>query len=870
MKRLLIFALSFGVFFGCKNQLDDEKPRLYKCDRDGGEACPGGWTCGLEGYCHSPDAEGAFKCEHSSDCGGGWHCGVRGVCYAPTTTTEPCRQDAGVGEGSDCAEGFRCGLESTCHPSNVAGPYKCESDSDCESGWRCAQDKVCVDVAGQALDPHANTVSNARLSPLLPTDAEQVAMTPSAGYSSGANLALAWSRGSTVSVFLAGASDLSNVQQFDVTLPAPPTSLALVTDYVFASGPFGVVRVSPQGDAGTVDLELDAGTTRLVHDEEQITGQTVIAYNSSSLTALLPFSQSYPGSAPPGIAINDVAAWPTQYNSSNGQTSLLAATNHGFYFAPNRNVSFVTLDGGNSNEPVLRPVSLPGVPGDGCSGAPAPELSRVRFLQGNNAYDNENLLAVTTANDALLYLWRPAPLTTDGTAACSQLADLSLVWGPCAPCGAGETLVDLGGNPLAETRSVETLCRGADGKLVRYQNVPADDGGVCPQVKLQIRESAAPGMTLQLGTTLVDGVDKIGMPLTCAGPECKGLLFDGIADRVVGNGDTLVVFPPPHIVNNGITQDDGSLLWKGVGLIPVTTNIYLAGGIDERPDLAITGNRSSGSDFDHDLRVSFLDQFVNPAPYVDNVAGVVARLRNSTDYMPAINGGFGLTGTEEIARGVVADDADGGHWLAVGVGDRIWAAPGADHLGQDGGIVDFDIKLVPLSFGRIQSLAMGPPTGGSAKGLLEGYAVVSQRLFRITVPSGQLWLSDEIRLADAVPLKVWREGSKGRVGTADGRVFGLPIPVQLAGAVDGGVALDFADLCGQGIALTPTGPYKLVATGGPEGKWEPIVFDTFPAANDLGATWVPPLHVSREGKLHKVVVMNKLGLVMQLSAQCGD
>jgi len=116
----------------------------------------------------------------------------------------------------------------------------------------------------------------------------------------------------------------------------------------------------------------------------------------------------------------------------------------------------------------------------------------------------------------------------------------------------------------------------------------------------------------------------------------------------------------------------------------------------------------------------------------------------------------------------------------------------------------------------IQSLAFAAYERGDAGTgpLLDGYTVEQQRLFRVVVHTAALWLSDEIRLGETntVPLTVWMEGSRGRVGTSDGRVFGLPVPVVLSATIPEAplpTVLSYSSLCGQAFALSATALYRL-------------------------------------------------------------
>src|SRR5262245_7144050 len=83
---------------GCRACVDLEAARPYPCSRDAGSddlQCPVGWTCGLDGVCHSKEVASAYVCAQDSDCvGERWRCGPDGRCVdasldalEPTPTT---------------------------------------------------------------------------------------------------------------------------------------------------------------------------------------------------------------------------------------------------------------------------------------------------------------------------------------------------------------------------------------------------------------------------------------------------------------------------------------------------------------------------------------------------------------------------------------------------------------------------------------------------------------------------------------------------------------------------------------------------------------------------------------------------------------
>jgi hypothetical protein len=147
--RLMAYAALAAVLAGCPTTVDPDKVRQYPCDRQLGpdkQQCPGGWRCGLEGYCHDPDAGAPYECRVETDCEREWHCGPQNLCYDRLDAgAVVCRLDAGV---EDCAPSWRCGLNERCHDRDAGAPYACTQQTDCEREWHCGVQGVCYDRAG--------------------------------------------------------------------------------------------------------------------------------------------------------------------------------------------------------------------------------------------------------------------------------------------------------------------------------------------------------------------------------------------------------------------------------------------------------------------------------------------------------------------------------------------------------------------------------------------------------------------------------------------------------------------------------------------------------------------------------------------------
>jgi hypothetical protein len=238
-----------------------------------------------------------------------------------------------------------------------------------------------------------------------------------------------------------------------------------------------------------------------------------------------------------------------------------------------------------------------------------------------------------------------------------------------------------------------------------------------------------------------------------------------------------------------------------------------------------------------------------------------------------VNGLIDSSGTRSFST--IATDAEGEPWLIVGAGDRIWADD-ARLLGEDAGTRTIAIKTAPLPSSDIQSLAFTAYARGDAGTgpLLEGYTVAQSRLFRVVVHTPTLWLSDEIRLGEtaSAAVSVWMEQGHGRVGTSDGRVFGLPVPVPLSATIPEAPlphVLNYGSLCGQGFAVSSTALYRLSLETPPLGTWKRVSLEAaLPGVDSWGSHWSAVTHHVRVGTQEHLYLFSETGLVVDLVATC--
>ena len=314
-----------------------------------------------------------------------------------------------------------------------------------------------------------------------------------------------------------------------------------------------------------------------------------------------------------------------------------------------------------------------------------------------------------------------------------------------------------------------------------------------------------------------------------------------------------------------------------LGLQPVNyanANLYIAGSVTENPDWMIGTSGRTGTVGDQTMVVQSMSRKLN------NLAETqpLAFLSRSSDVLPSVfNGPAGglidASGTRSFST--VTPDAEGQPWLIIGAGDRLWAED-ARLLSPDAGARTIGIKVVPLPSTEIQSLAFTAADRADAGTgpLLEGYVVTQQRLFRVVAYSSSLWTSDELRLGttSSAPVSTWMEKGRGRVGTSDGHVFGLPVPVPLSAAIPEApmpVVLSYGSLCGQAFALSATALYRLSLETPPLGTWKRVPLDSaFPGLDSFGPHWTAVTHQVRQGNEEHFYLFSDTGLVVELKATC--
>lgn len=882
--RVLLFAIALA---GCANSLVDDVPRLYACERgEGAEPCPGGWRCGLSGYCVNPEQALPYACETSADCSTTWHCGAERVCYDRATAIDrACRASLeSTPDAGDCAPGWRCGREvrgQVCHPIDAGAAYLCTSDSDCEAGWRCGPEDVCVDVAGQGLREGDVAFTTAKVSPLLPGQVDLLQVRVLDGSEVLAfgthRLVFVADGGLTVATNSAALEWPFTASRETTRLARPARALVETEAHLLVSDATGLVDYRDAFDGGSpalvapalanADLRyappiLSFGTVVSQEELASFAGSTVGLCGRG--TQLQPCDATTFQLSMLPSTVNDVAF----IDEVLQRRSALAATSGGLYFAP-RLGAFLDLDGGTTNVPVWRPMALAGL-SDACATSPV-SVDRL-------AYDPaRHILSATTGQDRTLRVFT-RPLTPQNTTACGAL-EFDPVYGPCAACGQGEVLIKLGTEELSTMSdpTVMALCRRDSGDggstTVAYRHRSTDGG--CSLAAVPLPLGVSRGYQLQRETFGLTGLDSVGLPRRCPVEGCDTMLFSSAPDRVAGGPALLGVYKNDIYRPDQLPITPPSGLSSPLGLrLAKYSNLYVAGGVPENPDWMISSTGRFGTQGNQSLAVQPMNRKLNTDPFA--TVEPHALFSRSADLLPSAGSVGDLidaSGTRSLST--IATDAVGQPWLIVGAGDRIWATD-ARSIGDDGGVRTIGIKVVPLPSADLQSLAFTAHERGDAGTgpLLDGFTVAQQRLFRVVVHSPTLWLSDEIRLPDltTLPLSVWIEGGRGRVGTSDGRVFGLPVPVALSTTIPEAplpTVLDYGSLCGKAFALSPTALYRLSLETPPLGEWKRVSLDSaFPGLDAFGPHWGPVMHKSRVGNQEHLVLFSQTGLVVELVATC--
>jgi hypothetical protein len=799
MNRLLLGAL---FLTGCATSVDPKAARAYPCDPDGGALqCPGGWKCGLEGYCHEPNAPQPFACRDDSDCASDWRCGLNAICHD---------RNAGAAyqcvSSRDCERGWRCGLTGDCHDPAIAAAYPCNLDSDCEQSWRCNVDSVCAPASADALrkDADAGQLAMVRVSPLTSVGYPDLASAGRPDASSfGVDAPYAIANGNVltlvrhspqgrIEVLPDGGYTLFFAEAVQATLPFG-SPRALVTwegrAYFLDDGGLGKLVASKDGGVlSRISPPVTGTELRMSPDEMPL----LIAFDKDSFSLIDPSSDTVlkTGLSLPSMdggrqRIFDMMPAFSTKNQDPVSLWILAAGEEGLFVARrSAQGALVFADGGAA--------------AGGLAWAPTQFSPLLPNLRCSGGLDGGVLAKALHFSEGAPYLG--FGIETEGPVAgvVTILADepFSACGNPygfttlaCALCPQGYRLGDLSAHSSVPP-SLVAGCISADGKSKEtYLSGRNPNDGGC-QLISRIDGLAPYSEPARQNRSLVGYQNLSGAHgQLWSGPNLTALALDQPATfftPVLELGERAQVriagalsqnfFETPGI---GLARFDGRL------------DDQLA-AVDGKPDWGIFTSHEipevvGGLTTPAQLQVTF-PSFSDPGP---PYTALVAAL------------------------------PDGGSQLVVSVFDKLLAA----ELLPDAGAV-LEIKRVPLPFSPILSVAISArpltaPDGGHP--LHTGYVLTRNRLFALVASSPKVWDTHEIAMPEGDWKRVWFDGQRGRIGYASGVVYGLPSRAPLADALSDGEQLnDFVQLCGSTYGLSSQGRLlrlELPGDGGALGHW---------------------------------------------------
>ncbi|MHB8873478.1 MAG: hypothetical protein ACYC8T_07295 [Myxococcaceae bacterium] len=775
MRALLWLAALGAALSGCKASFTSGDPLAYPCSRDGG---------GDLGDGGGRSADGGDR-----QCPGGWVCGLEGRCHDPDAGSDYlCESDR------DCAADWRCGLERRCHDRTVPSDYLCTLDSDCEGQWRCGPDGRCGgQTADEALRPGLGPLPLARL---YPWPLERAPDLFTAGYpypfDGGTLQPFAVVQGSSLRV---GAQ---------AALPGMSLFYGVWSpDLVDA----GQAPIRALGYLGGTLLVLRDGALTLIPSQA---GPSVFPMSAGELRVAR-------GMPPLAVAFDDAGYWLSWVQAGNVVADPVARVLAGPDGGARALRDFADVEvPGCASGIVAASDELLGFAPRGPSGlfqgagdaGPVPVADPAwEFTFTSSLFDpgavpfaakalrprGKNLLAIAgeLQGDPAVVL---VELVPPGGPGCLGRPGLRRLLGPAPLCASAETVVDF--QPLEDgttTPMVIVRCGARGRERTLLLTVPA---GASPhQVDTQVvsDDSSMYGENLQVSRAAA------GAP---AYAGSHGQLWLGSA-----------AFPPvpllpdqaPQFLTSSVLPDGGAS-----ALLGMKHGVWQLAGDTESP-------------YFYQYRAGDLRTVgaVEGRPWwIVGERGLIwdGKAKAWVAYPQA--SGPPLE-TPLIASAVTT--FDGGAELVVASADALY---GVD-LGSGNGELEW--KAVPSPGATIRSLVVySPRAADGGTPLFEGYLLAQDRLFALAAQTQRRWQATELGLPDGDPAKLWADGHRGRLGFRDGTVLSLPARVPIAPALPDREAVDFAQVCGQGYALSPGGLYRLdsAADGGPVGAWAKV---------DLGA-----------------------------------
>lgn len=864
--RLLTLAAIPVLFAACEAQFDPNQGRKYPCDPSSESAaqCPGGFVCGLEGFCRDRNERGDWLCQSDSDCpaleGESWHCGHPAGfdnpmrCYDRSDAgTVWCRYDAG---SEDCAEGWRCGVEGRCHDQTPRA-YGCNSDSDCAGGWRCSFDGTCHDTAAEGLrEPlPIQRLVRERLNPELPSNPDDFSVNSdfypgyerySAVEDGGVSFTRLIRTGTTLDdggIAFAIRSDVS-------VLPSPSAvatrygpkngdgvltwvvSGDLLKDVTPALEEGGKVRTLGQVPEGAQLRYFD----RLNSNQEILFAFAGNEYAAYDITAdrVSPIQTLSVSGAP--ASFRDVTDLEIGgYQSCDGtycHPIALATTSAGLFYAPSGSTSWLDEAGKPSSVPRFVPVHHAGLSNSAC-GDTAPNLGRIRAIADEVAIER---LDTTDAPEILLLQWPDGAVPP--AASCGDMGIEQATSCPACPSGARmddftlSWAQDENGEWIFAPVARCTLVTEDGGSTSgTWGSIRTSTGG-CSLVEAP---SSLPAVALRAPSSTpdtLDFIDRAGRPYVCGEgngvdtfdpSECHPLMLTKAPPALMGD-------PASHwfMALDSEVQDGGYVTraWRhepSVGMVPAEReesfcldDEHLLASVRGNPQYVFERDPANGDvvlrhaeDLDEPATVDWWDDCH------DKLKPQLARLQAASSV------DWSWPERPELFS-YLASTPDGGTALLAAAGDRVWAGEVSNLEAPDAPAI-IPVRAVPLPFARISSVTVLDHGEGSE--YLRGYLLVNQRLFELVAATKERFDTREIVVPEEL-VAVFSDGEHGRVGTRGGNVFSLPVPVRIGQgplAEDDPAAQDFASLNGDTFAVGVHGLYRLEKIeGSPVGVWRKL------------------------------------------------
>lgn len=758
--------------------------------RDGGQAastwrcitndqCPSDWRCGAlvneERFCQRLDAGAPSPCNVLDDCQGGWRCGFEQSCFDPSLRDGGSQRQC-VDDDQQCPLDFRCGEEvggtSRCLLLDAGTPAPCNTDRGCEGGFRCdTRTHTCVLLTDAVTPGSLTNLRGVLLSPLSNAPA------PSHFAATGPARVNAFNQPGepgVVFVTLDGTTVRAIAQSFNgsvanhifrLSRPNAVRRLGIITEGPFASYDDGIREQFTFG--------VDGG--QLVGMNESST------FTYERVQPMAPYAEQRLGIVKGMTVELDSAIF-----SFGGPVIAATVVGDSLYgWTANGALEVHPLDGGMPDThppPSMVPAITPGTPvsvvaGVAGTGLMPPQTRPGFFLVTPRGYQPWlPFMSGWVASNALL-------------APCDPMLQVS--YGEDGPTPAAVIRCGRDGGVFSIKQNFEGSMMG--GLVARSSNVVDD---LVPYRSTITNQVAAATVRAHAGANgrLWQALPGSSSP-TLGERPLRALVLDRQPDVVlwVRVGTTSALFASvgsqvfSNVARNTVPLDLGFVSE------PTPSNVQ---------PLQTFANRGRW--------------LVVSAGIIDVAGGVtptaVAQLPAGTLPLTApVSASVTTLGSREV--------------VLLTSRDSIWAADVTGILGDPfAQPATLEPVLVPQPGVRLRSLTLVPQANG-----VGGFVTTNTQSLRFETSDLVRWSLSPVEAPDAgaLPLEVWAQGSQGRVGTANGIIWSLPIMIELTKPLSdatGGplVAGDFARLCGEQFVTTPLGVHRLVGNDAGLPQWVPV------------------------------------------------